>query len=112
MVAAAGGSGGGKRITQNEFTDKAWQAIIAAPETAKQVQTPCLLAGLGRHHRHGVSHCRQRHCRRTPFLCVVTLGMPMYTSCAILEGEGEPQSVLACCSDWYIILKKTTPLLQ
>ena len=35
MVAA---SGGGKRITQDEFTDKAWQAIIAAPETAKQVR--------------------------------------------------------------------------
>ena len=37
VVAAASGSGGGKRITQNDFTDKAWQAIIAAPETAKQV---------------------------------------------------------------------------
>lgn len=33
----AAADGGGKRITQNEFTDKAWQAIIAAPETAKQV---------------------------------------------------------------------------
>jgi hypothetical protein len=35
VVAAAGG---GKRITQNEFTDKAWQAIIAAPDTAKQAR--------------------------------------------------------------------------
>lgn len=35
VVAAA--SGGGKRITQNEFTDKAWQSIIAAPDIAKQV---------------------------------------------------------------------------
>lgn len=34
VVAAAGG---GKRITQQDFTDKAWQAIIAAPDTAKQV---------------------------------------------------------------------------
>ncbi|KAK9904142.1 hypothetical protein WJX75_005374 [Coccomyxa subellipsoidea] len=34
VVAAA--SGGGKRITQNEFTDKAWQSIIAAPDIAKQ----------------------------------------------------------------------------
>ena len=29
--------GEGKRITQNEFTDKAWQSIIAAPDIAKQV---------------------------------------------------------------------------
>lgn len=36
--ASGGNSGGGKRITQNEFTDKAWQAIIAAPDVAKQVQ--------------------------------------------------------------------------
>ena len=39
MTAAAASSGGGKRITQNEFTDKAWQAIIAAPDIAKQVRT-------------------------------------------------------------------------
>ncbi|CAL8470560.1 g10102 [Coccomyxa elongata] len=36
VSAAAASSGGGKRITQNEFTDKAWQAIIAAPDIAKQ----------------------------------------------------------------------------
>ena len=30
--------GDGKRITQNEFTDKAWQSIIAAPDIAKQVR--------------------------------------------------------------------------
>ena len=35
--------GDGKRITQNEFTDKAWQSIIAAPDIAKQV---CCLAVL------------------------------------------------------------------
>lgn len=52
MVAAASGSGGGKRITQNEFTDKAWQAIIAAPETAKQVQMLSSLATMSRRHRH------------------------------------------------------------
>lgn len=37
FVVAAAASGGGKRITQNEFTDKAWQAIVAAPDIAKQV---------------------------------------------------------------------------
>jgi Clp amino terminal domain, pathogenicity island component len=26
---------GGKRISQNEFTEKAWQAVVAAPEIAK-----------------------------------------------------------------------------
>lgn len=26
----------GKRISQNEFTEKAWQAIVAAPDIAKQ----------------------------------------------------------------------------
>jgi hypothetical protein len=47
-VAAA--DGGGKRITQNEFTDKAWQAIIAAPETAKQVRLPgCLTTSALQH---------------------------------------------------------------
>ncbi|GIL45618.1 hypothetical protein Vafri_2821 [Volvox africanus] len=30
------GSGGGKRITQNQFTEKAWQAVIAAPEVCKE----------------------------------------------------------------------------
>jgi len=36
-VSAQQGQGDGKRITQNEFTDKAWQSIIAAPDIAKQV---------------------------------------------------------------------------
>ncbi|GLC34590.1 Chaperone protein ClpB3, chloroplastic [Pleodorina starrii] len=30
------GGGGGKRITQNQFTEKAWQAIVAAPEICKE----------------------------------------------------------------------------
>lgn len=29
-------NGSNKRITQNEFTDKAWQAIVAAPDIAKE----------------------------------------------------------------------------
>jgi ATP-dependent Clp protease ATP-binding subunit ClpB len=49
--AAASGSGGGKRITQQEFTDKAWQAIVAAPEIASEysqqiVETEHLLKAL------------------------------------------------------------------
>ena len=36
-MSAQQGQGEGKRITQNEFTDKAWQSIIAAPDIAKQV---------------------------------------------------------------------------
>jgi len=32
----ASAAGGGKRINQNEFTEKAWQAIVGAPELAKQ----------------------------------------------------------------------------
>ena len=35
---AAAGTGGGKKITQQEFTDKAWQAIVAAPEIATEYQ--------------------------------------------------------------------------
>ncbi|GIL72045.1 hypothetical protein Vretimale_553 [Volvox reticuliferus] len=30
------GGSGGKRITQNQFTEKAWQAVIAAPEVCKE----------------------------------------------------------------------------
>lgn len=42
---------GGKRISQNEFTEKAWQAIVSAPEIAKNysqqvVETEHLLKGL------------------------------------------------------------------
>lgn len=49
--AAASGNGAGKRITQNEFTEKAWQAIVAAPEIATQssqqiVETEHLLKAL------------------------------------------------------------------
>ncbi|GLC34593.1 Chaperone protein ClpB3, chloroplastic [Pleodorina starrii] len=33
---AAGGPGGGKRITQNQFTEKAWQAVVAAPEVCSE----------------------------------------------------------------------------
>ncbi|GFH25489.1 ClpB chaperone, Hsp100 family, partial [Haematococcus lacustris] len=33
-ASAASQPGGGKKITQNEFTEKAWQAIVAAPEVA------------------------------------------------------------------------------
>ena len=32
---AASTSSGGKRISQNEFTEKAWQAITSSPEIAK-----------------------------------------------------------------------------
>eukprot|EP00208_Stichococcus_sp_RCC1054_P006167 CAMPEP_0206137422 /NCGR_PEP_ID=MMETSP1473-20131121/2545_1 /ASSEMBLY_ACC=CAM_ASM_001109 /TAXON_ID=1461547 /ORGANISM="Stichococcus sp, Strain RCC1054" /LENGTH=989 /DNA_ID=CAMNT_0053530491 /DNA_START=123 /DNA_END=3092 /DNA_ORIENTATION=- len=35
-IVRADGAGSGKRISQNEFTEKAWQAIVAAPEIAKQ----------------------------------------------------------------------------
>jgi len=34
-MAAAADSGSGKRISQKEFTEKAWQAVVSAPETAK-----------------------------------------------------------------------------
>ena len=33
--AESGAAGGGKRISQNEFTEKAWQAVVAAPDVAK-----------------------------------------------------------------------------
>ncbi|GAX82446.1 hypothetical protein CEUSTIGMA_g9874.t1, partial [Chlamydomonas eustigma] len=47
---AASGSGG-KKITQAQFTDKAWQAVVAAPEVAKEysqqiVETEHLLKAL------------------------------------------------------------------
>lgn len=29
-------AGGGRKITQSEFTDKAWQAIVSAPDIAKE----------------------------------------------------------------------------
>ncbi|KAL4458733.1 hypothetical protein ABPG75_013598 [Micractinium tetrahymenae] len=43
--------GGGKRISQNDFTEKAWEAIISAPEVARgysqqQVETEHLLKAL------------------------------------------------------------------
>mmetsp|Transcript_29892 Transcript_29892/g.66115 ORF Transcript_29892/g.66115 Transcript_29892/m.66115 type:complete len:1085 (+) Transcript_29892:60-3314(+) len=49
--AAATDSSAGKRITQNQFTDKAWQAIVAAPDIAKEysqqiVETEHLLKAL------------------------------------------------------------------
>jgi ATP-dependent Clp protease ATP-binding subunit ClpB len=50
---ASGGAGGsgGRRITQNEFTEKAWQAVVAAPEVAtassqQVVETEHLLKAL------------------------------------------------------------------
>ena len=48
---ASAAGGGGKRIAQDEFTDKAWQAIVAAPEVAKAasnqiVETEHLLKAL------------------------------------------------------------------
>lgn len=52
FAARAQSSGsGGKRITQQEFTDKAWQAIVAAPEIASEysqqiVETEHLLKAL------------------------------------------------------------------
>ena len=49
MSAQQGQSGDGKRITQNEFTDKAWQSIIAAPDIAKQVT--CFLRGADKLYR-------------------------------------------------------------
>lgn len=30
------GSGGGKRISQQDFTEKAWGAVVGAPEVARQ----------------------------------------------------------------------------
>mmetsp|Transcript_1435 Transcript_1435/g.3464 ORF Transcript_1435/g.3464 Transcript_1435/m.3464 type:complete len:965 (+) Transcript_1435:124-3018(+) len=50
-VRAAQGGAEGRRITQNEFTDKAWQAIVAAPDVAKAysqqiVETEHLLKAL------------------------------------------------------------------
>lgn len=35
-AAASSGGDAGKRISQNEFTEKAWQAVVAAPDIAKQ----------------------------------------------------------------------------
>lgn len=35
-AAANSGGGAGRKITQNEFTDKAWQAIVAAPGIAEE----------------------------------------------------------------------------
>jgi ATP-dependent Clp protease ATP-binding subunit ClpB len=51
VQAASTSGGGGKRISQNEFTEKAWQAITAAPDIAKQysqqiVETEHLLKAL------------------------------------------------------------------
>jgi len=37
-VHASASGAGGKRISQNEFTEKAWQAVVAAPDIAKQYQ--------------------------------------------------------------------------
>jgi hypothetical protein len=37
-AAAAGNGSSGKRITQQEFTEKAWQAVVAAPEIATEYQ--------------------------------------------------------------------------
>jgi hypothetical protein len=38
VTRAAAGNGSGKRITQQEFTEKAWQAVVAAPEIATEYQ--------------------------------------------------------------------------
>eukprot|EP00878_Enallax_costatus_P007086 GHUV01007425.1.p1 GENE.GHUV01007425.1~~GHUV01007425.1.p1 ORF type:complete len:644 (+),score=165.00 GHUV01007425.1:422-2353(+) len=38
MATRAAAGSGGKKITQQEFTDKAWQAIVAAPEIATEYQ--------------------------------------------------------------------------
>lgn len=51
QAAATGDSAGGKKITQAEFTEKAWQAIVAAPDLAKEfshqiVETEHLLKAL------------------------------------------------------------------
>ncbi|EFN53397.1 hypothetical protein CHLNCDRAFT_137194 [Chlorella variabilis] len=35
VAQAAGQQGGGKRISQSDFTEKAWEAIISAPEVAR-----------------------------------------------------------------------------
>ena len=35
FAAAPGGAGGGKRITQKDYTEKAWEAIVSAPEIAR-----------------------------------------------------------------------------
>jgi ATP-dependent Clp protease ATP-binding subunit ClpB len=36
FAAANSGAGGGKRITQKDYTEKAWEAIVAAPEIARE----------------------------------------------------------------------------
>lgn len=51
QYAARAEGGGGKRISQTEFTEKAWQAIVSAPDIAKNysqqiVETEHLLKGL------------------------------------------------------------------
>ena len=38
MAARAAAAGGSKRIQQTEFTEKAWQAIVAGPELASEAQ--------------------------------------------------------------------------
>ena len=49
-MAARAAATGGKRISQNEFTEKAWQSIVAAPGTAQnasqQIDTEHLLKAL------------------------------------------------------------------
>lgn len=51
----AGGSSGGKRITQNEFTEKGWQAIVAAPEVAQSYSQQ--VRGFARGCRVGTRQC-------------------------------------------------------
>jgi ATP-dependent Clp protease ATP-binding subunit ClpB len=45
VTRAAAGNGSGKRITQQEFTEKAWQAVVAAPEIATEYQQQVRLRG-------------------------------------------------------------------
>ena len=49
-MAARAAASGGKQISQNEFTEKAWQSIVAAPDTAQnpsqQIDTEHLLKAL------------------------------------------------------------------
>lgn len=56
--AQGSGAGGGKRISQSDFTEKAWEAIISAPEVARgySQQVQCLV-GFARVGGRGVFPC-------------------------------------------------------
>lgn len=59
---------GGKRISQNEFTEKAWQAVVAAPDIAKQYQQQIVVRA--------EAPCRVKHCKRKSPDCALLLLSP------------------------------------